>query len=214
MLGWLPGSNTIADSTRFTMLNLGYGMTAIATLSLWAVGLVGMQRSAAIAHPLPVPEPSQRPFLPTLFANNLPLALSPATPIDVSSGSGTATATVSNGHQVFQFEALAGDRITLDVDVVETLPGGSYTDDDSHLFLFDSAGRLLAENDDDGSSYESLIDAFVVPRSDTYFAVVTTWPNSPTLDEDVVTGWSDDGSSHIRFNLMIRGVTAKQVYRD
>ncbi|MEO0490346.1 MAG: PEP-CTERM sorting domain-containing protein, partial [Cyanobacteria bacterium J06659_2] len=69
--------------------------------------------------------------------------LSPATPVDLSNGSNVVAGAVSTGYEVFSFLAGLGDRVSLEVDVTEVLPGALYTDDDSQLFLFDRNGRLL-----------------------------------------------------------------------
>ena len=44
-------------------------------------------------------------------AHAAPAALQPATQIDISSGAGMAAGAVSIGHQVFSFDAIAGDRV-------------------------------------------------------------------------------------------------------
>ncbi|NJL86025.1 MAG: hypothetical protein HC886_08645 [Leptolyngbyaceae cyanobacterium SM1_1_3] len=110
-------------------------------------------------------------------------ALSPATPVDTRNGSGVAAGEVSSDHQVYSFVAGLGDRVTLSVDATNILPGTLYRDDDSQLFLFNSEGQLLAENDD-LNRLQSQITDFPVPRTGLYYAVVTTYDNDPTLDGD------------------------------
>ena len=141
-----------------------------------------------------------------LLEETLPY-LTPAVPIDTSNGSAVIAGTVGSSYQVYSFVGRLGDRVTLDVDVTHTLPGSLYRDDDSQLFLFDSQGVLMAENDDlDG--LQSRISNFSLPRTSTYYVVVTTYNNDPILDsEQVVSGWSDDGGSTIEFTLTLTGVT-------
>ncbi|MCG8366518.1 MAG: pre-peptidase C-terminal domain-containing protein [Pseudanabaenales cyanobacterium] len=133
--------------------------------------------------------------------------LTPAIPIDTSNGSAVIAGIVGSNYKVFSFVGRLGDRVTLDVDVTHTLPGSLYKDDDSQLFLFDSQGALMAENDDlDG--LQSRISNFPLPRTSTYYVVVTTYNNDPILNsEQVVSGWSDDGGSTIEFTLTLTGVT-------
>jgi hypothetical protein len=112
---------------------------------------------------------------------------------------------VSTDYEVFSFEATEGEVVTLDVNVTETLEGTEYTDDDSQLFLFNSDGILLTENDDENeSTFESKISDFVIPSDGTYFVVVTTWDNDPTLNEEnVVVDWGSEGGSNIRYDLVV-----------
>ena len=142
----------------------------------------------------------------SFLAETLPY-LTPAIPIDTSNGAAVIAGTVGSSYQVYSFVGRLGDRISLDIDVTHTQPGSLYRDDDSQLFLFDSQGALIAENDDlDG--LQSRISNFSLPRTSTYYAVVTTYNNDPILDsEAVVSGWSDDGGSTIEFTLTLTGVT-------
>jgi C1A family cysteine protease len=65
---------------------------------------------------------------------------------------------------LFQFSGEAGDRILVDIDA--QVDG---SDLDSYLALLDRDGlRVLAENDDDGSSLDSKL-AFQLPREGTYY---------------------------------------------
>lgn len=133
--------------------------------------------------------------------------LSPATPVDLRNGSNVVAGAVSTGYEVFSFLAGLGDRVSLEVDVTEVLPGALYTDDDSQLFLFDSNGRLLAENDD-LSGLQSGIQDFPIPETGYYYAVITTYNNDPILNAaQEISSWSDNGGSNIEYTLTISGVT-------
>ena len=133
--------------------------------------------------------------------------LSPATLVDLSNGSNVVAGAVSTDYEVFSFLAGLGDRVSLEINVTEILPGTLYNDDDSQLFLFDNNGRLLTENDD-LSGLQSGIQDFVIPATGYYYAVVTTYNNDPILNaEQVISGWSDNGGSNIEYTLTIRGVT-------
>ena len=142
-----------------------------------------------------------------------PAALQPATQIDISSGSGLAAGAVSTGHQIFSFDALAGDRVSLVINVTRILQGTQFNDDDTVLFLFDNTGRLLAENDDDGrnlTSRESSIVDFSIPGTGSYLAGVTTFANfpAPYVIGGVITGWPDNGGGNVEFNLAVTRVSA------
>lgn len=142
---------------------------------------------------------------PPTVPERTPIAvLSPATAIDLSSGNARQTGAVSTGQQIYRFDAVAGSKLDIAVNVTSILPGQAFTDDDSQLFLFDSAGQLLASNDDDGGSFESRLPDFTVPADGTYFVVVTTFNNDPVLsDGAIVTGWGGDGGSNIEYVLTV-----------
>ncbi|MFE4105679.1 DVUA0089 family protein [Almyronema epifaneia] len=158
---------------------------------------------------------SFRPILPLAGVSlrsqiDIP-ALSPETPIDTRNGSGVVAGEVSTYHQVYSFVAGLGDRVTIAVDVTEILPGTLYQDDDSQLFLFNSEGQLLAENDDLGRLQSQITD-FLVPRTGLYYVVVTTYDNDPVLDrEQRVIGWENNGGSAIEYTLTLAGVTPTAV---
>jgi hypothetical protein len=133
----------------------------------------------------------------------VPVALTPSTFIDVSSGSGTGVGFVSTGHQIFHFDANAGDLVTLDIDVTAAgLGGATDSEPDSQLFLFDSSGALLAENDDFQGRESKIVD-FLLQTTGTFYAGVTTYNNDPIFTNGVISGWADDGGSDIEYNLII-----------
>ncbi len=115
-------------------------------------------------------------------ASALPVALQSYTDIEITDGNGIVSGEVSNGHDIFGFEAFAGDWLTLSIEVTAILPGSENEDDDTQLFLFDEWGALLAENDDAAdNSFQSLIDNFFVQQDGMYFVGVTTFDNPPCL---------------------------------
>ncbi|MGF1482081.1 MAG: PEP-CTERM sorting domain-containing protein [Cyanophyceae cyanobacterium] len=137
-----------------------------------------------------------------------PPALFPSTKIDVFTGAGFASGAVSTGQEIFDFTAFSGDLITIDVDVTNVLPGTIFTDDDTQLFLFDSLGTLLAEDDDSGEGFTSLISNFLVSETDQFLVAVTTFNNDPILDSSgIVAGFEEDGLSSVEFDISITGVT-------
>ncbi len=142
-------------------------------------------------------------FLCISTAYSTPLALTPSINIDISTGTGVGNGHVDTGHIVFDFNALSGDILDLDIDVTKIFAGTTYTDDDSKLFLFDSSGVLLAENDDDGFSGESFIDDYAIIADGIYYAAVTTYDNDPIFSGGIISGWEDDGESSFDFNIII-----------
>lgn len=136
-------------------------------------------------------------------ASALPVALQSYTEVEITDGSAIISGEVSYGHDIFGFDALAGDLLTLSIDVTAILPGSESEDDDTQLFLFDEWGALLAENDDAAdNSFQSLIDDFFVQQDGMYFVGVTTFDNPPLFDADgIISGWNDIGLSHVRYNL-------------
>jgi hypothetical protein len=134
-------------------------------------------------------------------------ALSPANILQTRTGSGVSAGAVSTGVNVFVFSGAVGDRVSLDVKVTNVHPGRLYTDDDSQLFLFDSEGTLLVENDD-LSRLQSQIAEFALPQTGAYYIAVTTYNNDPILDSaQRITGWNGNGGSNIEYTLTVTGLT-------
>ncbi len=129
-----------------------------------------------------------------------------ATPLDLSTGSGLASGTVSTGNQIYSFMAKAGDLLSLDVDVTEMLPGVGYTDDDSVLYLYNSSGQILAVGEDKLDSYASRILNYLVGADDTYYAAITTFGNEPIVQLGAVNtllGFEQTGLSNIVYDFSI-----------
>ncbi|MBD2090610.1 PPC domain-containing protein [Microcoleus sp. FACHB-1515] len=132
------------------------------------------------------------------------VALSPAVNLDFVTGAATHSGAVSSGQQVYSFTASAGDRLSIDVNVTRIMPGTPFMDDDSQLFLFDAAGRLIAQNDDQERSFQSRLANFTIPADGTYFVVVTTFNNDPILNANgIILRWEGDGGSNIEYLLTI-----------
>jgi hypothetical protein len=146
----------------------------------------------------------------SVYSHAAPVALTPATAINVSTGSGTGSGLVGTGHEIFSFDAYAGDSISLDINVTQIFAGTAFTDDDSQLFLFNSSGQLLAQNDDFGG-LQSFIGGFAIGVTDTYYVGVTTFDNDPAFSGGIISGWADNGQSRFAYDLVISGVTPAQV---
>jgi len=133
--------------------------------------------------------------------------LTPANPIDLRQGLNVVSGQVGTGHQVYSFIAGLGDSLTAHLNVTQVMTGTLYTSDDSQLFIFDKNGKLIATADDtDGQ--QSRISELVIPKTDVYFAVVTTYNNDPILNrDDRLTGWQDNGGGRFDYTLTLSGVT-------
>lgn len=139
--------------------------------------------------------------------SEVPDALQPVRLLNTQAGFSVVSGAVDADYQVFAFIAALGDPVTLRVNVTDFRPGQLFNNDDSHLFLFDRQGRLIADNDD-AIGLQSEIDQFIVPETNLYYAVVTTYNNRPLLDsEGRVFGWTNEGGSDIDYTLTITGLT-------
>ena len=75
---------------------------------------------------------------------------------------------------LYKVTLAAGQTITIDIDA-RTLSGGSTLD--SFVRLFNASGKQVAANDDDGSSYDSLL-AFRAKTAGTYYVGISGYGNS------------------------------------
>jgi hypothetical protein len=148
-----------------------------------------------------------QPVTAAQLLSEVPDALQPVRLLNTQDGFSVVSGAVDTDYQVFAFIAALGDPVTLRVNVTDFRPGQLFNNDDSHLFLFDRQGRLIAENDD-AIGLQSEIDQFVIPETNLYYAVVTTYNNRPLMDsEGRVFGWTNEGGSDIDYTLTITGLT-------
>ena len=133
--------------------------------------------------------------------------LTPAIPVDLERGLNVVSGQVGTGHQVYSFIAGLGDQLTASLSDIRVMTGTLYTSDDSQLFLFDRQGKLIAAADDE-SGQQSRISDFVIPKTDVYFAVVTTYNNDPILNRaGKLTGWQNNGGGLFDYTLTLSGAT-------
>ncbi|MEM6599103.1 MAG: hypothetical protein AAF635_13255 [Cyanobacteria bacterium P01_C01_bin.69] len=137
--------------------------------------------------------------------------LTPAQPVDLSRGLNVVSGHVGAGHEVYGFVAGMGDRVNINLEVTEVMTGSLYTSDDSQLFVFDREGRLIASADDvseDGGGNQSHLSGVLMPRTDVYFAVVTSYNNDPIFNQEGrLTGWQENGGGRFDYTLSISGAT-------
>ncbi len=137
-----------------------------------------------------------------------PLGLTPAEPVDLSRGLNVVSGHVGTGHQVYGFVARRGDRLSANLEVTRVMTGSLYTSDDSQLFVFDRLGNLIASAADSSSTQQSSVDGLVVPNTDIYFAVVTSYNNDPILNaQGRLTGWQNNGGGRFDYTLTLSGIT-------
>ncbi len=161
-------------------------------------------------------------------AMGAPAGLTPATPVDLRNGMNVVAGHVGAGHEVYGFVARMGDRLSVDLAVTQVMAGSLYTSGDSQLFVFDRKGTLIASADDsdiapdaannnfsnpannilNSRRQQSRISGFTVPKTDVYFAVVTSYNNDPILNrQGQLTGWQDNGGGRFDYILTLSGVT-------
>ena len=149
---------------------------------------------------------SEQLTLPVSIGNQP--GLTPARPVDLTRGLNVVSGHVGPGHEVFGFVAGLGDRIDVNLEVTQVMAGTLYTSDDSQLFIFDRDGNLIAAADDSNSSQQSSISGLVIPKTDLYFAVVTSYNNDPIFNrEGRLTGWQGNGGGRFDYTLTVSGVT-------
>ncbi|MGD1864303.1 MAG: hypothetical protein ACFB0D_07095 [Phormidesmis sp.] len=134
--------------------------------------------------------------------------LTPAQPVDLSRGLNVVSGHVGAGHEVYGFVAGMGDRIDINLEVTQVMTGSLYTSDDSQLFVFDREGQLLTSSDDGNGGNQSYISGMLVPKTDVYFAVVTSYNNDPIFNQDGrLTGWQENGGGRFDYTLSVSGAT-------
>lgn len=141
-----------------------------------------------------------------------PVGLTPAEPVDLGTGLNVVSGHVGSGHQVYGFVAGRGDRLEANLEVTRVMTGSLYTSDDSQLFIFDRHGNLIASADDSSGTQLSRISDITMPKTDLYFAVVTSYNNDPIVSpEGRLTGWQDNGGGRFDYTLTLLGVTPTRV---
>jgi hypothetical protein len=130
--------------------------------------------------------------------------LQEARPFETDGSRGLAEGIVGAGHEIFTFEIAEASTVSLEVNVTDVYQGTEYRDDDSMLFLFDSRGSLIAEDDDGGVGSASALRVSL-ENSGRYYVAVTTYDNSPELDDsNRLIRFPGTGESSIRFLLELR----------
>ncbi len=105
---------------------------------------------------------------------------------------------VSGDFDYFRFHAAANVGVTLDVDARRI---GSTLD--SYLAVYDTTGRLLFENDDDGTTLDSFLQ-FIAPADGDYFALVRGFGSQPSDDPfaaEANAGVGSTGAFELNINL-------------
>lgn len=125
------------------------------------------------------------------------------TPIDTADGFHVLGNRLNHGQQVYSLLARLGDQLSLDVDVTRNYISGA-----PQVFLFDSRGHLLTQNH--SSSTRASIQDFVIPKTDVYFAAVSSQGGAPILDtRGVIMDWQSI-DSQFDYTLTLTGITPYQ----
>lgn len=192
---------------------------AIARLRLYEGALSASEVAALDRLPetlTPPPSEPEATFVPPVdFPEDPNDPIASATPIDISGGSGTASGNVSTNSDIYSFDATSGQLITLTVNVTGTAPGLVHEDDDTTLYLYDEAGKIIGFNDDGALGLveggESALFNVLIPEDGTYYAAVTTYADydggSAVLefgeDFNTLVGFAGTGLSNIDYNLNV-----------
>ena len=125
--------------------------------------------------------------------------------VPMENGGGIGYGEVAEAFASFALDVGYAGPLTIEVLVTDIRPGAEYEDDDSRLFLFDAEGNLVAENDDSPfGGYASLLNGVEIEYPGRYYAVVTTYPNSPEMDFDGnLMNIGEEGGSNISFELIV-----------
>lgn len=138
-----------------------------------------------------------------LTASALPLALTSSTSIDVSSGTSFASGVVGSGHVLYDFLGNEGDRVKIDLDVMEVLQErGMINVPWTQLFLFNDQGNLeTSVQNFDGSLHSEIVD-YLLLGTGTYYVAITTYGHRPLFDGPI-TDWSGIGRNKVSFDLTV-----------
>lgn len=172
-------SVTTTDSIRWTLAGLDAATTSagsyVLTLNAAGSGIVAVDGGMSLAASVSDAWTTQAATL--VDAGD---TLASAAVLGITSGDIRLSGRVGDGSRgtmdvdLFRVTLAAGQTITIDIDA-RTLSGGSTLD--SYLRLFNSAGRQLAANDDDGSSLDSLL-TFRASTAGTYYVGISGYGNS------------------------------------
>ena len=172
-------SVTTTDSIRWTLAGLDAATTSagsyLLTLNAAGSGIVAVDGGAVLVTSATDAWTTQAATL--VDAGD---TLATAAELGISSGDIRLSGRVGDGSRgtrdvdMFRVTLAAGQTITIDIDA-STLSGGSTLD--SYLRLFNSAGRQLAANDDDGAFFDSLL-TFRASTAGTYYVGISGYGNS------------------------------------
>ena len=166
-----------AAQIRSTILSTAVPVAALAG-KVATGGLVNASAAlAALGGTEPPPPP---PPPPPSGAGEPNDSLSTATPLTLSGGRATVSATIGDGAStaadvdLYAVTLAAGTVLTADIDASSLATPSSL---DSYLRVFAASGSQLAANDDAGGSFDSLV-SYTVPTAGTYYIGVSSYGNS------------------------------------
>lgn len=191
------------DRTLALTLDVPSAQQAVSQPLDWSRGLALLTYTRPIVQLDVAYDPADDLIPAGLLAESPDILTATAAPIDTADG---FSVVAGRGQQVYSFLGRLGDRVSLDVDILQ----GSSDTGDSQLFLFDYQGRLVAQNDDDGRGQQSAIVSLPLPYTHAYFAVVAGQATRPILDgAGVLQGWQTAPDS-FSYTLTLTGVTPSQ----
>ncbi len=203
-------NNSSCDRTRALTLSAPATVQSHASTGLdWQEGIAAItQRNRQVIQLDPTPNELVDPPIPLALLNASPDAFSAAVPLDTRDGFSVVAGAINpSQQQTYAFVARVGDRVTLDLDVTRIAVDAGITGEDSHLFLFDSTGQLITENDD-ADGRQSRIDQLLVLETQVYYVVVASHNNLPILDpNNQLIAWTGTGSTRFDYTLTLTGAT-------
>ena len=128
------------------------------------------------------------------------------TTLDISSGQAIGSGTVSISNDVYAFDAVAGELLTIDITATEVLNGIAYSNDDTQLYLYNETGDILAFSEDKVDSFASRVFNYLVPEDGTYYAAVTTAGNEAILQRGPVNqllGFEETALGNVAYDITI-----------
>ncbi|HIB84681.1 MAG TPA: VPLPA-CTERM sorting domain-containing protein [Chromatiaceae bacterium] len=116
--------------------------------------------------------------------------------LGVATCNGTINSLLTTGlsnHQIWDFDLLAGDTVTIGLDITTVLA----VDGDPFLYLLETVGGDAFRVTDDHNPFDDihLISSYTLTDAGTYYVGVSGFGNTPTyVDDDIqkaLTGWLD-----------------------
>lgn len=142
-------------------------------------------------------------LIPTELTTSSPeLLTNRATPIDTTDGFNVVGDSINGQQRVYSFLARLGDSVSLEVDLTR-----SYSRGDAQLYIFDQTGHLITQSDSPTFQGGAAQD-FVAPKTDVYFAVVSSQGTIPTLNVGgQLVDWQNTDNTSFDYTLTLTGVT-------
>lgn len=198
-----PTSQSSCDRTLPLVLAVPEDPVAVAPQPLdWNRALFSLGSTRPIIQLDDDFEPVDHLIPAALIASSPELLTTDAIPIDTTDGFNVVGGSLYGQQQVYNFLARLGDRVSLEVNVTR-----SPVSEEIQLYVFDRAGRLIAQSDSPTFPGGAVQD-FVAPSTDVYFAVISPQSTMPLLDsQGILLDWQTSVNTNLDYTLTLLGVT-------